>query len=694
MIHPANLHRPPTSTSVEDRKSDSREDRGTSADGGRVPVAPFGRQVQVVGALGTYQRIASCRRVFGLSVLGGLGCAAGLSAWAATTLVPDEGGLTALSASMMGLVGLAGGAAIPHLGARIHDAIQYRAERTELRQAGRDPTFQLERLEQLALREAPLTMGGLENCVRNIFRLQAEAGASLQAHQVALALARLAGIAMLPAAQGCCGGGPLEQLDLLLGKIRDLHRLQRIDIGQLKEALLTAANALPRYEANLARARAIAERLILSYPMGSGTAQDLRDRADFLTILRDQPFFQPFGPELEAAANRAWGGPLPASIRRLQKSAADACMASKVAVLRRDGMSLIAAFNQSFTRETKGHYAQQCDALLLELARHGAGEVRPNELERLRERLLTRPVDAKSITPGQSRALAVLQCLSGGLPRLSMSAADATEAAQDDAWDDAGCDVLAALSSFALKLPKNASLRTLATRAANIERLISALDRTAPSRLPMEVHHAMRTIFSRRMPLRERVHYYHSVLQHLEKRDGLPAGAFLEGVAAADRIERLLSRIKADVGRTDAERHALSEQIIDMPRMCQLAATPELLDAAYRLLERLWSQAGASGGDLDAQRRIADDYKVQAWKRADLRIIPNRLMRSPFDDQRHLHRPWPLPAQHPAAVRGPRAEAASVDIEVGDFERSYAPTAVSDWTASRADARAPSRAPD
>ncbi|MDH4375639.1 MAG: hypothetical protein QE494_04990, partial [Ramlibacter sp.] len=148
-------------------------------------------------------------------------------------------------------------------------------------------------------------------------------------------------------------------------------------------------------------------------------------------------------------------------------------------------------------------------------------------------------------------------------------------------------------------------------------------------------------------------------------RQNLDSSGFLEGVVMPQELIKILSKITGAATTTDEARDRLSAQVAGLGRLCQLEATPALLQETWHALNRIWGHRDAAGGDRQAQERIASGYRAQAKEMINLRILADHSIER-LRPQYHLNLHW---------LRAPMADLHLDDLQVADVRIADLPVA-------------------
>ena len=483
--------------------------------------------------------------------------------------------------------------------------------------------------------EVVTTFAGLQSLIRD---LQEGRGDDWDVDEEALALGRLARVASTPRwirHAGDAGELPLA-LELLTGEIEARCGRNRLNKDPLKAALLTLAAFLPEQEADPRRAKAVARRLLQSVRdhAAADTAQAMRDRADFLLILNDQPYFrsrpvrvwaEDRQPYIEHLAQVAW--------TLVERSQEPRLPIRHLAV---NGQGVPggvwigeASWEPTFKRCEAVRFA---NSLVRALAQAAPEPLSPEMRQALWHRVQGVPTDAGEPTTAQRRAACLLARL-GGLS-LTLPAPDA------ELWRDAPMEVWRALHRLATHYPRDPAFRALGQRATQLPQVLQALAHTRPEDLATEIRHLLHLLNASGRPPRQQIGHLDAIRRYLALRTDLRGGAFLEGIASPRDIARLLASLDGREAETEDARHTLSAQITQMPRLCQLRASPGLIETADRALARVWhAQRAREIGAPARPEPTLDDYKAQVRANAQLRLVPNNALPS-LGVQRHLRLGW------------------------------------------------------
>ncbi len=479
--------------------------------------------------------------------------------------------------------------------------------------------------------ETVTTFAGLQSLIRD---LQEGRGDEWDVDEEALALGRLARVASTPRwirHAGDAGELPLA-LELLAGEIEARCGRNRTNKDPLKAALLTLAACLPEQEADPRRAKAVARRLLQSVRdhAAADQAQAMRDRADFLIILTEQPYFQ-------ARPVRVWAEDRQPYIEHLAQVAWTLVERSQephlpIQHLAVNGQGVPggvwiggARWDSTFKRSEAVRLA---NSLVMALAQAAPEPLSPEMRQALWHRVQGVPTDAAQPTTAQRRAACLLARL-GGLS-LTLPAPEA------ELWRDAPMAVWRALHRLATHYPRDPAFRALGQRATQLPQVLQALAHTRPEDLATEIHHLLHLLNPSGRPPRQQIGHLDAIRRHLALRTDLRGGAFLEGIASPRDIARLLASLDGREAETEDARHTLSAQITQMPRLCQLQASLGLIETAERALARVWHAQRAR--EVGAPARPApslDDYKAQVRANAQLRLVPNHALPS-LGVHRHL----------------------------------------------------------
>ena len=564
----------------------------------------------------------------------------------------SENGFWGVFGTVMGGIGLVVGAVIPPaiewVALRARRACVERFPGRSSEDALRPPENLLEDIQALAERRAPLTAEGVASCIQKIKSLLEGSGQGLPSKQVAQAYVRLAQVAWPPSACRSNRGHAVNGVGLLAGQIAHLARERDLDSQTLKASLMLLAAAMSAHQLSAACANTVAESLMQACWDGTKNKQGERaDRLNFLTLLRGLPGFERVGEpgseisrdfDTDDLAGDIQASHGLASLRSPHAQGGDVrtCIEQFLDTGNRDRCSV----------QKVSHHS---DCLFIGLARHHPLNL-PQELEQgLLEELRTPPSAARSITNAQQR---VLDLLAGTLGNGSRQHEERMEAG----WHRAPLEVVLSLTQYARKFPTDLRLQELTARLNKPRRITDRLDQAKLADLSVTIRQAIDFVRYLPVPPESKVRRLHGILIHLQQRQNLGSSGFLEGVVRPEELIEILDKITGKATPTDPLRERTSEHVAALGRLCQLEATPALLHATWRALNRIWGHRDAAGGDRQAQERIASGYRAQAKEMINLRIIPDESMEG-LGIQEHLNLHW---------LRAPMADLHLDDLQVAD----------------------------
>jgi hypothetical protein len=289
------------------------------------------------------------------------------------------------------------------------------------------------------------------------------------------------------------------------------------------------------------------------------------------------------------------------------------------------------------------------DCLFIGLARHHPLELPQDLVPGLLQELRRRPHAARSITHAQQR---VLDLLAGTLGNGSREHEERMEAG----WHRAPFEVVLSLTQYARKFPTDDRLQELTARLNEPRRIPDRLEAVKLADLKVTIQHAIDFVRYLPVPPEGKVRRLYGILIHLRQRPNLDSRAFLEGVVMPKELIKILSQITGEATTTEDARNQLSAQVAGLGRLCQLEATPALLQETWRALNRIWGHGDAAGGDRQAQERIASAYRAQAKEGINLRILADHSIER-LGPQYHLNLHW---------LRAPMADLQLDDLQVAD----------------------------
>ena len=579
---------------------------------------------------------------------GGLGRADDRSAY--------ENGLWGVFGTVMGGIGLVVGAVIP-------PAIEWvalRARRACIeRFPGRPsedmvsapirrPENLLDDIGALAERRAPLTAEGVASCIQKIKWLLEGSGRDLPSKQVAQAYVRLAQTAWPPSACRGNRGHAVEGVGLLAGQIAHLARARDLDSQTLKASLMLLAAAMSAHHLSAAGANKVAKSLMQACWDGTNNQRGERaDRLNFLTLLRGLPGFERVG-EPGSEISRCFGTDDLAGWMQLSIGLASLRSAGPQG---KDVRTCIEQFLHPGNRDRRSvqEVSHDSDCLFIGLARHHPLELPQDLVQGLLKELHRRPIAARSITNAQQR---VLDLLAGTLGNGSRQHEERMEAG----WLRAPFEVVLSLTQYARKFPTDDRLQELTARLNEPRRIPDRLEAAKLTDLRVTIQHAIDFVRDLPVPPEGKVQRLNGILIHLQHRQNLDSRAFLEGVVMPKDLIKILSKITGEATTTDEARDRLSAQVSGLGRLCQLEATPALLQETWRALNRIGGHRDAAGGDRQAQKRIASGYRAQAKEMINLRILADDSIEG-LGPQYHLNLHW---------QRAPMADLHLDDLQVAD----------------------------
>lgn len=264
-----------------------------------------GRRV-VVGVPSVLHQVALRGAVRCGTVVSSLWCGAGGYSLASALHASEPNDPQAYAPNLVNL--LWGGAsivlgyALTRLSLKCWDASMACLDRRDLEQPEHNNVpYQLERLTENAIYDAPLSLAGMKVCIARIGELRRLRGDEVPAQEFALALAKL-GKAVPLERSGClpCGDTPLAQFNALVTRLAGLHDEHVISSAQFREALLSLAQQLREaHEPDERQVDAMAHRLLSAYRDATATdtksSDDARlwDRADFIVQMSGTRHFAP-----------------------------------------------------------------------------------------------------------------------------------------------------------------------------------------------------------------------------------------------------------------------------------------------------------------------------------------------------------------------------------------------------------------
>jgi hypothetical protein len=575
---------------------------------------------------------------------GGLGRADDRSAF--------ENGLWGVFGTVVGGIGLVVGAVIPPaigwVALRARRACVERFPGRPSEDALRPPENLLEDIEALAERRAPLTAEGVASCIQKIKWLLAGSGRDLPSRQVAQAYVRLAQTAWPPSACRGNRGHAVEGVGLLAGQIAHLARARDLDSQTLKASLMLLAATLSAHHLSASSANTVAESLMEACWEGTKNKPGGRaDRLNFLTLLRGLPGFERVGEPGSEIGRYFDTDDLAGNIQ------ASHGLASRPGAgpQGKDVRTCIEQFLPPGNRDRRSvqEVSHDSDCLFIGLARHHPLNLPQDLVQGLLQELRTPPRAARSITNAQQR---VLDLLAGTLGNGSRQHEERMEAG----WHRAPFEVVLSLTEYARKSPTDDRLQELTARLTEPHRIPDRLEAAKLADLRVTIQHAIDFVRYLPVPPESKVRRLYDILIHLRQRQNLDSRAFLEGVVMPQELIKILSEITGEATTTDDARNQLSAQVADLGRLCQLEATPALLHATWRALNRIWGHRDAAGGDRQAQERIASGYRAQAKEMINLRILADHSIER-LGPQYHLNLHW---------LRAPMADLHLDDLQVAD----------------------------
>ncbi|MBL0420384.1 hypothetical protein JI739_08525 [Ramlibacter sp. AW1] len=688
---------------------------------GATPVRE--RQVQVFGPIHPDHRVHGYARINALTTLaivgGGAGAAAAVDDVAGRQLSSD--GLRGALNGTAGVTGMAVGMATWFLlkqGYQLHRRAREWWDQRQHADAGAG--HQLARLARLAQEDAPLTFKGLDAYLRDMLQIGEQSPAPSTRQQVPAVMARLAAAIAVP---GISTQERSEQLHRLVGTIA--FRDHGLSIDQLNGALLAVAQHIPAEELEPAQALALV-RLLMEAAFCSPAKPTPRDRLRLFAALLELPCLQPhaWGIWADRRGGQKWIENAQAQVRAEAAFVPELEMDRSVGGRGSCSVKLNTLANPYFGQDISPASADQ---LFMRLAEISPQQLTPELCVGLRERLASSDRAATDPTAAEQRTLFLLDHLAGMRDsKISRAAARPAEAvaslsmphtaetgavakaaasalsqdglsswstlgdarpagpASDEAiWNDAPCGVASALNRLASKYPDDATLTSLQARTARSERVLARLATTDVKDLPAEVQRAISVLNHPRTPPRQRLQHLIDILHRLDRRTDLPPGAFLEGLVPLADVRKLIKGLAAIDHRDTRGREELATQIAELPRLAQLAATPQLLQMTHTLLKVMWKPRGRQAAAPGEHLR----YQKLASERINLRIGPHTV-----DKPGLLNLPWlatppaglpELPeerADERAAVQ--RFENSDVQVFVRDFETRQPQGSLSEASAS------------
>lgn len=565
----------------------------------------------------------------------------------------SENGLWGFVATVAGGIGLVVGALIPPaiewVALRARRACVERFSGRSNEEHLRLPENLLEDIQALAERRAPLTAEGVASCIEKIKWLLEGSGRDLPSKQVAHAYVRLAQTGWPPSACRSHRGHAVEGVGLLAGQIAHLARARDLDSQTLKASLMLLAATLSAHHLSAAGANKAAKALVQACWDGTNNKPGERaDRLNFLTLLRSLPGFEQVGEpgseigrdfDTDDLAGDIQAGHVLASWRSAPAQGGDAraCIEQFLHTGNRD-------------RRSVQEVSHDSDCLFIGLARHHPLELPQDLVHGLLEELRRRPSSAQSITNAQQR---VLDLLGGTLGKGSPEYEERMEAG----WQRAPFEVVLSLTQYARNFPPDHPLQELTARLNEPRRITDRLERAKLADLSVTIRQAIDFVRYLPVPPESKVRRLHGILIHLQQRQNPDSSAFLEGVVMPEELIKILSKITGKATPTDPLRERTSEHVAALGRLCQLEATPALLHATWRALNRIWGHRDAAGGDRQAQERIASRYRAQAKEMINLRILAEDSIQG-LRPQYHLNLHW---------LRAPMADLQLDDLQVADL---------------------------
>ncbi|MDH4377143.1 MAG: hypothetical protein QE494_12675 [Ramlibacter sp.] len=563
-----------------------------------------------------------------------------------------ENGFWGVIGTVVGGIGLTVGAFIPPaiewVTLRARRACVERFPGRPSEDALRPPENLLEDIEALAERRAPLTAEGVASCIQKIKWLLAGSGQGLPSRQVAQAYVRLAQTAWPPSACRGNRGHAVEGVGLLAGQIAHLARARDLDSQTLKASLMLLAAAMSAHHLSASSANKVAESLMQACWDGTDNKPGERaERLNFWTLLRGLPGFERVG-EPGSQISRYFDTENLAGWMQLSTGLASLRTAGPQG---KDVRTCIEQFLHPGNRDRRSvqEASHNSDCLFIGLARHHPLELPQDLVPGLLEELRKPPRAARSITNAQQR---VLDLLAGKLGNGSRQHEERMEAG----WHRAPFEVVLSLTEYARKFPTDDRLQELTARLNEPRRIPDRLEAAKLADLRVTIQHAIDFVRYLPVPPEGKVRRLHGILIHLQHRQNLDSRAFLEGVVRPVELIEILSKITGAATTTDEARDRLSAQVAGLGRLCQLEATPALLQETWRALNRIWGHRDAAGGDRQAQERIASGYRAQAKEMINLRILADHSIER-LGPQYHLNLHW---------LRAPMADLHLDDLQVAD----------------------------
>ncbi len=666
------IHLPPPIAMAQHAGPEPREVSHSSAAGAAAPTAHTDagtldaalrqRQSRILEPLAFQESVSGwqCRTGLHLATAMGTSAAAVVGTMAlfpgglgrADDRSAAENGFWGVVGTVMGGIGLVVGAVIPPaiewVALRARRACVERFPGRPREDALRPPENLLEDIQALAERRAPLTAEGVASCIQKIKWLLEGSGQGLTSQQVAQAYVRLAQTAWPPSACRGNRGHAVEGVGLLAKQIAHLSRERDLDSQTLKASLMLLAATLSAHHLSAACANKVAESLMQACWEGTNNKPGARaDRLNFLTLLRGLPGFERVGEpgseigrdfDTDDLAGDMQAGHVLASQRsaRAQGGDARACIEQFLHPGNRD-------------RRSVQEVSHDSDCLFIGLARHHPLELPQDLVQGLLKELRTPPRAARSITNAQQR---VLDLLAGTLGHGSQQHEERMEAG----WHRAPLEVVLSLTQYARKFPADDRLQELTARLNEPRRIPDRLEAAKLTDLRVTIQHAIDFVRYLPVPPEGKVRRLDGILVHLQHRQNLDSRAFLEGVVMPKDLIEILSKITGEATTTDEARDRLSAQVAGLGRLCQLEATPALLQETWRALNRIWGHRDAAGGDGQAQERIASGYRAQAKEMINFRILADHSIER-LGPQYHLNLHW---------LRAPMADLHLDDLQVAD----------------------------
>lgn len=348
----------------------------------------------------------------------------------------------------------------------------------------------------------------------------------------------------------------------------------------------------------------------------------------------------------------------------------------------------------------------QFDALLGELDQlHGAGEITRAQL---RGALLAlaghlRPAASPDARQADTLARRILQAYSRATREDAKSQADASLWDRTDFLVDlcgtrcfepqaqvvrvAGADVLGCHPQAYREALPTPSKRSRSPRAegqalARPEEITSRLVNAPVARLKAEVARAIGLATTDDRSAVHQAQALLAILHTLAARTDLPPGAFLEGLLRRDTVDDLLQAILRDDASRPAAGIDKAALIAELPRLCQLQGTPELLNRIVQALRQL-PQHALDGKDARAREARLGHWIDVACTAANARITgtgqaaPLEVGSTPWHQCLNspaatLHQPWLTPRlrqslQPSAPAVSLQGEPPPVVIRIQDF---------------------------